>query len=191
MWIEVLSSQVLWTFLGDYEANDPSSYFVSISNFVCQIIKGCKGHDALVASALSQILSSFVFEEFDQTMDVNSNPKRRKIEKSTLDVVGELIRLVLKVAPKLFPALQPIVDSIIDNSEMTADERQFVKNVVNQLSFAGNLSSENSSENWKMLTTIPDDKELLGTLMEADQSLPQVKVNEPYLNGNFDIFLFI
>ena len=187
VWIEVLSSPLLWTFLGDFIATDPSNYFVSLANFICRIIKSCKGHDALVASALSQILTSSVFEEFDPTTDVNSNLKHRKTANSTLDVVSELIRLVLKIAPKLFPALQPIVESIIDNSKMSTDEKQFVKDVVNQLSFAGSLSPENSSGSWKMLPTIPNEKELLGTLMEADQSLPQVKVNEPYLNGKFQI----
>ena len=66
---------------------------------------------------------------------------------------------------------------------MSTVEKSFFKNVIENLSTAGHLNPDNSAKSWKTMTTIPDDKELLGDLMEADQSLPQVKVNEPYLTG--------
>ena len=40
------------------------------------------------------------------------------------------------------------------------------------------------------MATIPDEPELLGMLMEADQSLPQVRVCEPYLNGEDSCQIF-
>ena len=40
------------------------------------------------------------------------------------------------------------------------------------------------------MATIPDESELLGMLMEADQSLPQVRVCEPYLNGEDSCQIF-
>ena len=82
-----------------------------------------------------------------------------------------------------YQLLNPIVDSLIERCKMSSFEKSFFKKVIQNLSTAGRLNPENSAKSWKSLPTIPDDKELLGDLMEADQSLPQVKVNEPYLTG--------
>ena len=49
---------------------------------------------------------------------------------------------------------------------MTREEKSFVKNLVKNLSLAGNLSPEKSSKSWKMLPTIPDEKELSGDLVK-------------------------
>ena len=80
------------------------------------------------------------------------------------------------------------MDSLIDRIKMSPVEKSFMKNVIINLSTAGQLNPDNSAKSWKTLPTIPDDKELLGDLMEADQSLPKVKVKEPYLTGSGIIF---
>ena len=98
-----------------------------------------------------------------------------------------LILFKSKVKEKInfqYPLLSPIVDSLIERCKMSSVEKSFFKNVIDNLSTAGRLNPDNSAMSWKNLPTIPDDKELLGDLMEADQSLPHVKVNEPYLTGN-------
>jgi hypothetical protein len=107
-----------------------------------------------------------------------------RTEKPFLDVVGELIGTVLKVAPEFFPELHPFVVSAVDNCGVgVLPTGKFFKSVVQHLSLAGGLSPEKLGQSWKMLPTILDNKELLGDLMEADQKLPQVKSKEPYLTG--------
>ncbi len=56
-------------------------------------------------------------------------------------------------------------DYFIEKTSMTREEKSFVKNLVKNLSFAGNLSPEKSIKSWKMLPTIPDEKELSGDLV--------------------------
>jgi hypothetical protein len=60
--MEVLSSKLLWEFLGNYSAADSTEYFLSVCHFLHCILKGCRGHHALVTSALSIILRSRLFK---------------------------------------------------------------------------------------------------------------------------------
>jgi hypothetical protein len=182
MLMEVLSTKPLWKFLGNH--SDSTEYFLSVCNFLNHILKGCKAHDALLTSALSIILRSRLFTIMSHTSDLDYDQlKLCRQDKTFLDIVGELIELVLKVSPVFFPELLPFVFSAIHNCFGFSSTGKFLKSVVQHLSVAGNLSPEKMSRSWKMLPTILDEKELLGELMEADQKLPHVKSNEPYLTG--------
>ena len=46
---------------------------------------------------------------------------------------------------------------------------------------AGNLAASTSKVGYKVLSRIPDEKELAGSAFDQDQSLPVVQADKPYL----------
>ena len=110
--VEVLSSKLLWQFLGDFSPTDFDKYFVSLSKFIILILESSRGQESLLVTAMAQILSTRSFAEFGNHSDINSNevtpgswmsvlrqsPVR---DKDLLETINELIRLVLKLTPHL------------------------------------------------------------------------------------------
>ena len=186
---DILSSKPFIELLICFGSKISLPFFISIVKFLQDILKACKDHNQLlVSSVLEEIFASDIFQHeagilpcLKSTHNLTDSFVLPSEEiKPGLVIIGDFFRFVLEKTPEHYHLLSPFLENVIEVSQIGNVNKAFVKMMIESLSKAGALNTENS---WKTLSTFIDEEELTGGLLETDQSLPKVHLNTPYLNG--------
>ena len=135
--LEVLPSQLLWTFLGNFKAcGGRQEFFRKLLGFLSNVLKASNGHGELAASALAEILSQPIFADLDPLIFAFPSAK-----KSLLESVSQFVAVAADVSLESLPALANVVNVTVDAFEAPDVEKSFIKSVFGSFASARSQST--------------------------------------------------
>ena len=169
--LEVLPSQLLWSFIGSFEADDRQEYFRSALVFLSKVLKASKGQDELAAAALAEVLRQPIFAaDLKPSFFTDVDFAFTSTKKALLEPIGQFVAIVADVSPESLPALANVVIAAVDAFEAPSVEKSFVKSVVESFAMARNLERGSFAFVFKRLLLLSYPVTIVGFHLRVCQS---------------------